>query len=219
MLELSKLNDGLANYSDEAFKAATEGGGGMPKLALKTSNSDVCKDGTFPVNHFALELNKDKRIDLGKEVPAIILQFRAFALDWSVEGNTIATADHTSADYKRIKALVESGKKDIKALCGPEFLVYLPNEKKFAHLLLSGWNAKKKGADYFFPFSKGEGRVPVLIKAQKAENKNGPSFYPICEKLLTDVDMSGTTNAECNEQILKFMEIAVPNLAAPVEAR
>lgn len=213
--EIAPINNEMMKYIDQAYEIATAGSMGMPKLALKTSNSNECKEGTFPVNSFALKTNK--LLDLGKEVVAVVAGFRALALDWSDSEKVVATADFNSDDFKRIQALCNSGKKDLDALFAPEFLLYLPKEKKYCTLLMAGFNAKTKGCDGFLKNLKDQ--KPVVIKACKAENKKGVSFYPIAEKLLTDVDMSGTTQEEWTSQILNFSEITKPKVLVEAGSR
>lgn len=213
--DLTPQNTDLLEYIDKAYELSTAGNIGMPKLALKTSNSNECKEGTFDVNHFALKTNK--LIDLGKEVVACVASFRALALDWSNSDKVIATADYKSEEFNRIKAIAESGKKDTKTLFGPEFLLYLPSEKKYCTLLMSNYNSKTKGCDGFLKYMK-EGK-PVVIRACKAENKKGISFFPIAEKYTAEVDMSGTTKEEWANKILDFHAISQPAVAVASDGR
>ncbi len=211
-LDLATLNTGFdynAPAIQEAFESTTSGGNRLPKLSLKTSNSEACKEGKTNINSYALEAN-EKLTDIGKEITGLVVGFRAFALDFSDKENIVLTGDANSEDYKRIKAVVDSNKKESGCMCGPEFLIYLPEENTYTQLFMGGWNAKLLGADSFFNALKG--KYPVTIGSTMKEGKHGKNFYPTCEQLTTDIDLSGTDEAELIEKVTNFMEITKPAL-------
>ena len=201
------------NAMEQAFNASTTGGGRNPALKLKTASSDACKEGAIPVNHYALEASSQIR-DLGKEPLGLVVSFRAKAIDFkvSVEGSdetsVSSTADINSDEFKRIQAVVASNTPNNHCACGPEFLVYLPEENVYAELYMSSWNAKGLGAEHFFTAMKAG--TPIKFGSAMKEGKHGKNFYPVCDQVTTELDLSQTDNVELEEKITAFQALAKP---------
>lgn len=216
MLDLATANSVISSNNDAldaSFKASTSGGvGRLPALKLKTASSDACKEGAINVNHYALESN-GKITDLDKNPSGLVVSFRAKAIDFgdgSENSKVSSTADINSDEFKRIQTIVASNTPNSHCACGPEFLVYLPEENTYAELYLSGWNAKGIGAEYFFKAMKAGS--PITFDSAMKEGKHGKNFYPICEQLTTEIDLSGTSNEELEEKINAFQELSKPTL-------
>lgn len=212
-LDLTTVNE-LVKQNDEAmqqaFNASTTGGGRLPTLKLKTASSDACKEGAINVNHYALESQSQIR-DLGKEPLGLVVSFRAKAIDFgdgSEDSTVSSTADINSDEFKRIQAVVASNQPNNHCACGPEFLVYLPEEETYAELYMSSWNAKGLGAEHFFTAMKAG--TPIKLGSAMKEGKHGKNFYPVCDQVTTELDLSGTNNKELEEKITAFQALAQP---------
>ena len=65
---------------DEVFKEATQSGDYLPRLQLMTSNSKICKDGQFTINHFAIVRDQNHQ-DVGESVDILVIAWRAKAIE------------------------------------------------------------------------------------------------------------------------------------------
>ncbi len=133
----------VVNPYDENKGEMFAGGGFLPRLQLFTSASDVVKAGTFPINHYGLVISKDQIIDMEREVDVAFIAWRPRAIDAS-DRNNIRASSITSSDlFKEIKhtqdTVPNSG-----CMYGPEFLVWVPREEKFATVLFGSKTARNE---------------------------------------------------------------------------
>lgn len=112
----------------------------LPRVQLMSSSADKCKKGEFSVNHYAFVQGQDF-IDLGKEVDILVIHYRAKALDMSGD-DIISSYDAESDVFKKIQT--DSTKKDSGCMYGPEYLIYVPSQKKFATFFLGSKSARKE---------------------------------------------------------------------------
>ena len=70
----------IAVPDDDVFKAATKSGDYLPRLQLLTSNSEIVKDGKFPMNHFAIVRDQNNQ-DIGESVDVLVVAWRAKAIE------------------------------------------------------------------------------------------------------------------------------------------
>lgn len=126
-------------YSDADFSLASKSGDYLPRLQLLTSNSDICKEGKFPVNHYAL-VNGQTNRDLGEAVDVLVVSWRPKAIEMGDEVITIHDPKH--AEFIRIQEKSET--KDSGCMYGPEFLVYIPSVKEFATFFLGSKSGRRE---------------------------------------------------------------------------
>jgi hypothetical protein len=141
-------------YSNSDFSAVAASGSYLPRLTLMTSRSEQCSGGKFPINHYAL-ISGDVYQDLGVSVDLIALSWRPKALDMNNNG-VLACYDPNDPVFRDIQA--RSDIQDSRCMAGPEFLVYIPQLKKFATLFLGSKSARRESQ---------------LLKAQMPEDKPG----------------------------------------------
>lgn len=128
-----------SNFSDEAFEEATLSSKFLSRLQLMTSNSDKCKGGEFPINHFALIRNQEHK-DLGESIDIIILGWRPRALQ---TGEEILTAFDIESDiFKQI--MEKSETPDSGCMYGPEFLVWVSSVSEFATFFMGSKSARRE---------------------------------------------------------------------------
>lgn len=129
---------GVQKYSDDDFNSVASTGF-LPRLQLLTSSSGPCKEGEFPVNHYAMVKGKNY-IDLSGEVICLVIAWRPKALRMGDE--FMAVFDINDPEFKKIEE--ESGQQDSGCMFGPEFLVYLPNEKEYATFFMGSKTARNE---------------------------------------------------------------------------
>lgn len=173
----------------------------LPRLQLMVSQSEQCKDGSFPLNHYALVRGKDLQ-DLGDAVDILIMSFRVKAVEM---GEAIITAyDKDSTEFKRIQ---DADKSDgVVRMFGPEFLVYIPAVKEYALFFCGSASARIESAQLIARWKKWQaGEVPqpaVTLKSQKLQNSNYTWFAPRC---VSCSEILGVPDLEkAREEIEKF---------------
>jgi len=145
---MSEENMGLAvpttsaaKYAtDDAFDSLAKAADYLPRFQLYGSNSKACKTGAIAVAHYGYVVG-DKIIDCGTEVRCYVLSFRLKAM--RITGDKIETffnPDHS--EFKKIK--VESGEKDTGSLCGPEFLLYLPEADELVTFFMANKTMRRE---------------------------------------------------------------------------
>lgn len=169
----------LQKYDDKAFDASSSGGKYLPRLQLMTSNSEKCKDGSFPINNYAFFVG-DSPIDVGKEVDILVIAWRPKAIEM---GEAVITVyDHTNPEFARISA--KSGEKDSGCMFGPEFLVYVPSQKKFATFFCGSKSSRKEA-----PAIKGLMQSAATLKSKKIETPKYTWFAPFAVPCSTPFDI------------------------------
>ena len=66
-------------FADEAFDASTKSGNYLARMQLMTANSEKCKGGDFPINHYAL-VTGSNMVDIGKDVDVLVISWRPKAI-------------------------------------------------------------------------------------------------------------------------------------------
>jgi hypothetical protein len=125
---------------DQSFDLAVANGNYLPRVSLKTSNSQQCKDGTFSVNHFAFEDGSIIK-DLGQEINVLVVSWRPIALE-IIDGQPHSVYDASSAEFKRIQD--KAGEPESGCLYGIEFLIWLPAIKKFGTFGFTSKSSRKE---------------------------------------------------------------------------
>jgi hypothetical protein len=132
----------MAKYAtDEQFNALAKSNDFLPRFALYGSNSNACKKGQIGIGHYGYTEGSDNIIDCGAEVRCYVLSLRLKAM--RISGDKVEAyfnPDHP--EFKKIKA--ESGIKDTGALCGPEFLLWLPEKGVFVTFFMANKTMRRE---------------------------------------------------------------------------
>lgn len=170
----------LQKYDDKAFELAQSSASYLPRLQLLTSNSDKCKSGEFPTNHYAL-INDQKFDDLGVNVDCLPVAWRPKALETGDE--VISVYDPNDAEFARIQ---ERSLNETNSGCmfGPEFLVWLPGVKRFATFFMGTKSARRESSALKDRLQKG-----VTLGSQKIETKKFTWFAPKVSACSTPFEM------------------------------
>jgi len=165
----------LAKYDDEAFALATKAGDYLPRLQLMTSNSDACKAGEFPVNHYALVRGKDLR-DLGESVDVLVVAWRPKALE--IGDAILAVYDPKSMEFIRIQE--KSAEQNSGCMYGPEFLIYIPSISEWATFFMGSKSSRNEAANMRTRMHKA-----ATMASQKLSNKKFTWFSPLINSCTT----------------------------------
>ena len=180
----------------------------LPRLQLMTSNSTKCKSGEFPVNHYALAVGTTLA-DLGKEPDVLVLAYRFKALDTSGD-NIISVYDPASSEWARIAEKADNTK-DSGCMYGPEFLMYIPSQKKFATFLMGSKSSRRESPDV-----KARVGQAATMGSRLAEKGTYSWMVPICKPCSTPFDLPPMD--EIKDQISKFVNPPAQEVeAAPAE--
>lgn len=190
--KLDMLADLPQKYDDSAFDAATKSGKYLPRLELKTSNSEKCKDGSFPINHYALVRDQHMK-DLGKDVDCAIIAWRPKAVNFGEM--VIAVFDHEDPQFKKIEDDAEVNSQGNQY--GVEFLVWLPEVKEFATFFMGSKTARRES-----PVVKALLGQAATLKSHKIPHKKYDYFGPTATSCSTPFEMPD--RAELLEVVEKF---------------
>lgn len=168
-------------YTEAAFDDLATVGNYLPYVQLCGSTSDSAKRGIIPIGNHALFKGK-AIIDLGKNVQCWICAWRPIALLTSGE-KPVAFYDPNSEGFKKIREIANRGNFGDGALCGPQFLIFIPGHG-FATYLMGSKTAKNEAANF-----KGLIDKCAIISAKFIENKkyswHGPQIVAASEQFET----------------------------------
>lgn len=182
LTKLDALDDLLPQkYSDETFDAAASGSSFLPRLQLMTSNSEKCKTGEFPTNHYAL-VSDQKHDDLGKNVDVLLLVWRPKALDTGGDV-VISVYDVDSEEFARIQDR-SLNVQNSNCMFGPEFLVWIPSIQKFATFFCGTKSSRREAGNIKALLKK-----PATLTSQKCSNKSFTWFAPQVSACSTPFDL------------------------------
>lgn len=178
-------------FDDDTFDAVATSTAFLPRIQLMISSSGKCKASEFPINHIAL-IEGSEYIDLGEEVPALMVSWRPKALE--IGENIITSYDIHSEQFKRIAE--KSEVKGSQCMFGIEFLVWLPINKVFASAFFGSVSARieaKKvkgliGETIFFGAKKITGRKFTWFTLTAIKN-SAPIELPAVEVLTAAVEL------------------------------
>lgn len=172
----------LQKYDDKAFNSMSSGSF-LPRLQLMSAASDLCKKGQFPINHYAF-ITGQSHVDVGAEVDILVIAWRPKAM--KIGGEDVLVSYNPDSDLFR-QIQVESNGKDSGCMYGPEFLVYIGSEKKFATLFLGSKSARKEGDNVRARLGK-----LATMKSQFIEWKSYAWQAPTCIACNTPFDLPST---------------------------
>lgn len=147
--QIAVMNSSMipSKYTDDDFDSLAKIGDYLPYLKLCGSNSDEAKRGLIPIGNHALIRGK-QLIDMGKTVQCWICAWRPLALLTSGE-KPVAFYDPNSEGFKKIKELASqnTGNAMNGALCGPQFLLFIPGQG-FTTYFMSSKTAKNEAPNF-----------------------------------------------------------------------
>lgn len=129
----------VQKYDDDAMDGVASSNDYLQRLQLLTSQSTVVKKDLSLANQYAL-LNSDGLDAIGTDIDIFIGPCRPKALDMSGE-TPVTSFDKDSEVFKDIQA--RSDEQDSGCMFGPEFLVWIPSQQKYATWFLATKSHRK----------------------------------------------------------------------------
>ena len=140
IIPAAQIAGAIIQHSDEEFDMVKMAGVSyLPTLRLCGGNSAAVKAEKIPIAHYGI-FSGDDVVDAGKEVDSLVLAWQPKAVRISDDGvDSFTNPNHP--EFKKIVA--ESAEKDSGCMFGPEFLLWLYDEKKFVAYLMGSKTARK----------------------------------------------------------------------------
>jgi hypothetical protein len=198
--ELIPVSDlGNSKYGgDDNFALVAASSSFLPRLQLYGSNSEVVKEGKFPMGHYGLVRSKDLIEDLTGEVSVLVLGWRPKAMQ--IETEDITTLyNPESSNFKEI--CTKSEEPNSGCMYGPEYLVYIPKVKAFATFFMSSKTARREAPAVKALMGKMATLKAHLIKGKKF-SWHGPQVLS-CAMSPDECDDENFI-AEVKDQVEKF---------------
>jgi len=183
-----------SGHDDAALEKAIASKKFLPRLQLMTANSGLCKEGKFPVNHWAL-VRDSNFIDLGEDVDAHLVSVRPKALDMG--DVTISIFDPDDPQFAIIADKAEN--KIGNAMYGLEFLTWVPEQESFATLFLGSSSGRRET-----PVFKSLLGQAVTCKSFLAKNSKFTWFAATAVACSTPLS-SAPTAEDMNEVVERFL--------------
>jgi hypothetical protein len=183
------------NNNDAAFAAIAKSGDYLKRVQLFGSNSKEVKAGKFPMAHYGLVHTKDNIEDIGATFDTVACAWRPKAMriaDKGIENYH----NQESAEFQKI--VDSSGEQDSGCMYGPEFLLWLPQQKIFAGMFFNNPTMRRAA-----PALRQLLQKAATLKAQFIEKGkfswHGPVIVPCTTPLANVPDI-----AELTKQVEKF---------------
>ena len=136
----------IQKFAPEVLDAITSAAF-LPRLQLMIATSEPCKNGDFPINHYALVRSKNSMEDLGDSVDLFVVTWRPKALKidetvFAVYDPKLGDDGKPTGDFARI--MIDSEKRDSGCMYGPEYLVWIPQIKEFATFFMGSKSSRRE---------------------------------------------------------------------------
>ena len=200
---LAVMQDLAVATADDVFDAVASSNAYLPRLQLMTANSEKCKDGSFPTNHYARVNDSDQK-DMGTDVDVLVCAFRALAIETTDEGSVITSYDVKSETFQRIQAKADQ-KGMNGAMYGPQFLVWVASEQEFMTFFMASITARKAS-----PSVKALMLSAGTLGSKKIESKDYTWFGPTCIECTTPFEMP--TEDDARKVITEFVNPPEPTV-------
>jgi len=201
----------LATPQDESFDQIARSSDFLPRIKVADSNCLEVKQGLVQVGNWLLIQGQTVK-DLGKEITVIVLDWRSLAMQ--LQGDTPVAVSYTQTSDLFKEIAKKSGIQNSGAIYGPQFLVWLPDEK-----LLVTWYASSKTARNESSKLKGNFSRALTWKTRLIEANGYSWFGPVILPCSTPVEVLPDPTA-MQEEVTKFKTVQPDFVkeAAPAQA-
>lgn len=182
----------IQKFDDEDFSLSTKSGDWLPRLQLMTSNSEPCKGGKFPINHYAV-VEGQNFADLGETVDILVIAWRPKAIEIGDEIITIHDPKHD--EFKRIQA--KSEEPNSGCMYGPEYLVWIPQSKQFVTYFMGSKSARRES-----PALRALLHNAATLKSHEVKTSKYTWYAPTVTQCSTPFDLPEAE--EIKKQVEKF---------------
>jgi hypothetical protein len=132
-------------YTEAAFDDLATIGNYLPYVQLMSATSVPVQRGDVRVGNHAIFKGK-AIIDLGQNVQCWVCAWRPIALSTSGD-KPISFYDPNSEGFKKVREIADRGIFGDGAMCGPQFLIFIPGHG-FATYLMASKTAKNEAANF-----------------------------------------------------------------------
>lgn len=132
-------------YGDDTFDDMATIGNYLPYVQLCGSSSEPAKKGIIPIGNHALFKGK-QIIDLGKNVQCWVCAWRPMAMLTSGD-KPVVFYDPEHEGFKKVREIASRGQFGDGAMCGPQFLLYIPGHG-FATYFMNSKTAKNEAPNF-----------------------------------------------------------------------
>lgn len=170
----------------------------LPRLQLFDSNSKDVKAKNIPLAHYGLK-NANNLVDLGEEVRMFVCSMRFKALDLRPDnkGNPQVKSYFNPASNDFILVKSQSEIQNSGCLCGPEFLVYIPDLKKFATFYMSSKTMRREAPNVKALLNKA-----CLLRSRFIEKGQYSWYGPVATACTTPMQLPAADRL--NQELLAF---------------
>lgn len=157
--------DALAEQSKDGFDSLAKAGDYLPQLRLVQSSSPLVAQKKAGIGNFALCKSKEDVIDLGDQVAIYPIKWRPLALNTNADP-VVAIYDQNNAmflDFQK-RGLEDS---NCGYMAGPQFLLWIPQQKTFATFHMSSKTMKMKAKELLERIPKATTLKSLLITKGK----------------------------------------------------
>lgn len=182
----------------------------LARMDLVGSGSNLAKEGKVNQGNYALVRDKNTIITLGNTVHCYVLALRLKALKFGGE-KPEAHYDPKTEEFQKIAAMSEV--KDSGCMAGPEFLLYIPNQKTFATFHMASISQQNESINVKALL--GDAATLTIVLADNKKYK-----WHVTKTLPCTVPLVQPDRDEMNAQINKFKNPPKeePKEEAPVAA-
>ncbi len=159
-----------ANVDDKDFAELSTSSKFLGRLQLMSSSSEAVKEGKIACGHWAIVAGESCE-DIGTETRGFVVAMRLKAMDVDADP-VVAYYDPKCLEFQTIKARSEVENQG--PLAGPEFLIYLANEKRFCTLYMCSKTMRREA-----PAVRGLLRKAATFKITLIKNKKFSWHGPV----------------------------------------
>lgn len=182
--------------TETALSVVTKVGNFLPYITLMSSNSAEVKRGKFPMGHFALHTSKTQLLDLGSEVIMFLVAWRPKAMQYLP--SVLSYFDAESEEFKAIVRVADM--QNSNKGFGPEFLVWLPEQERFATYFLGNKTCRNEAPNLISLIDTGK-RVCLQV-ANLIENRKHSWHGPVTKSYDLEIKMPPVDTLK--EELEKF---------------
>jgi hypothetical protein len=189
--DLTNQNNGFPslmnpNASDEVFDKLVRSAF-LPSIRIAQGNNEMVLEGKLNPGEIAVIRNKDDFVRCGKELILVPLSMRYAAMRFD-PGAVKSYFDHESAEFKQVQ--VDSEETNSRCAYGPQFLVWIPEQREFAHFLFGSKSSRPEARRMKQVINR-----PATLKARLVKNDKNSWFVPVITPYSGETSMPPTEEA------------------------
>lgn len=135
---------GVTTEMSTQVEALTKSSDFLPQVRVYGSESTIVKRGQFPMGHFGLYFSSERIVDLGTQFDCIVVAYRPRTSIVSGE-QPVSFYDVNSKEFNEMKDRALSREQGY--LAGLEYLVWLPEVKKFGLFFMGNPTLRRESAN------------------------------------------------------------------------